>query len=59
MLGQQRISEVFEAGRESARDPKYVVVPQRERIRAREEEARAILAASRAAREAAQGSLPK
>ena len=31
---------VFEAGRESARDPKYVVVPQRERIRAREEEAR-------------------
>ncbi|ANH40387.1 Polysulfide reductase, NrfD [Nocardioides dokdonensis FR1436] len=31
---------VFEAGRESARDPKYVVVPQRERIRAREEAAR-------------------
>ena len=31
---------VFEAGKESARDPKYVVVPQRERIRAREEEAR-------------------
>ncbi|MEN8706128.1 MAG: NrfD/PsrC family molybdoenzyme membrane anchor subunit [Nocardioides marinisabuli] len=30
---------VFEAGRESARDPKYVVVPQRERMRIREEEA--------------------
>ena len=27
---------VFEAGRESARDPKYVVVPQRERLRQRE-----------------------
>jgi hypothetical protein len=28
---------VFEAGRESARDPKYVVIPQRERLRLREE----------------------
>ena len=28
---------VFEAGRASARDPKYTVVPQRERLRAREE----------------------
>ncbi len=30
---------VFEAGKESARDPKYTVVPQRERLtrRAREE----------------------
>lgn len=35
---------VFEAGRASARDPKYVVVPQRERIRAREEAARSAAA---------------
>jgi len=27
---------VFEAGRASARDPKYTVVPQRDRLRARE-----------------------
>jgi hypothetical protein len=26
---------VFEAGQESAKDPKYVVVPQRERLAAR------------------------
>jgi DMSO reductase anchor subunit len=31
---------VFEAGRDSARDPKYTVVPQRERLRRREEEQR-------------------
>jgi hypothetical protein len=30
---------VFEAGRDSARDPKYVVVPQRERLRRRQEQA--------------------
>ncbi len=29
---------VFEAGRDSARDPKYTVVPQRERLRARQAE---------------------
>jgi hypothetical protein len=29
---------VFEAGRASTRDPKYVVVPQRERLDARQEE---------------------
>jgi formate-dependent nitrite reductase membrane component NrfD len=30
---------VFEAGRDSARDPKYTVVPQRERLRSQQEEA--------------------
>jgi hypothetical protein len=28
---------VFEAGRESARDPKYTVVPQRERLQGQDE----------------------
>lgn len=37
---------VFEAGLASAKDPKYVVVPQRERMRAREEAAAAAAAAA-------------
>lgn len=33
---------VFEAGIASTKDPKYVVVPQRERMAAREAEARSV-----------------
>jgi hypothetical protein len=32
---------IFEAGMQSARDPKYTVVPQRERLEARQTEAAA------------------
>ena len=32
------VGRVFEAGKASAKDPKYTVVPQRERLRMREAE---------------------